>query len=255
MKIRVLGSAGSEMPDHNLPAFLIDGTILMDAGTIGLSLNNSEQWKIKYILLSHAHLDHIKGIPFLLDNIIVTKKKHSVTVMGGREVLRDLRQNVLNDRIWPDFTKIPDSRNPVLMYRDLSPSRPVMINGYTVHCEKVTHAVPAYGYIIEDRNKKAAAYTGDTGPTDLFWKKVGRYNVCCLITEVSFPNSMNKLALISGHLTADLLKKEIRKMASVPPKIYITHVKPQYRKEIKKEIKALRVKNIAILEDEKIIVV
>ena len=30
MKIKVLGSAGSEVPGHNCPAFLIDGKILLE---------------------------------------------------------------------------------------------------------------------------------------------------------------------------------------------------------------------------------
>jgi ribonuclease BN (tRNA processing enzyme) len=31
--------------------------------------------------------------------------------------------------------------------------------------EKVSHAVAAYGYIVEDRDGASVAYTGDTGPT------------------------------------------------------------------------------------------
>ena len=36
MKIKVLGSAGSEVPGHNCPAFLIDGKILLDGVVVGL---------------------------------------------------------------------------------------------------------------------------------------------------------------------------------------------------------------------------
>ena len=70
MRIKVLGSAGSEVPGHNCPAFLIDGKILLDGGTIALSLNIREEHSLGWILLTHAHLDHIKGIPFLLDNLV-----------------------------------------------------------------------------------------------------------------------------------------------------------------------------------------
>ncbi len=255
MKIRVLGSSGSEVPGHNLPAFLIDDEILMDAGTIGLSLTNDQQWKINHILISHSHLDHIKGIPFLLDNIVIRNKKHDITVMSGKDVLSDLKKNVMNDRIWPDFTKIPNKKNPVLKFKAINPNRSVNINGYKVLCEKVTHSVPAYGYIIVGKNGKAVAYTGDTGPTDLFWKKVNGIDLCCLIIEVSFPNRQSKLAIASGHLTASLLKKELKKLETLPSKVYITHAKPQFMKDIKKEVKALGMNNIEILQDNKIITV
>jgi hypothetical protein len=34
MKLRILGSAGAELPDFRPPAFLIDESLLLDAGTI-----------------------------------------------------------------------------------------------------------------------------------------------------------------------------------------------------------------------------
>jgi ribonuclease BN (tRNA processing enzyme) len=255
LKIKVLGSSGSEVPGHNLPAFLIDGEILLDAGTIGLSLTNDQQWKIKHILISHSHLDHIKGIPFLLDNIVIKKKRHSITLMSGKDVLGDLKKNVLNDRIWPDFSKIPNKNNPVLRFSTISPSRSKTIDGLKVYCERVNHSVPAYGYIIVGKNGRAVAYTGDTGPTERLWKKMAKINVTCLIIEVSFPNRMSRLAETSGHLTAKLLKKEISKMETVPSHIYITHAKPQFIKDIRKEIKALNMHNIEILQDNIIITV
>ncbi|MEW6163290.1 MAG: 3',5'-cyclic-nucleotide phosphodiesterase [Nitrospirota bacterium] len=255
MKIRVLGASGSEMPGYNLPAFLIDDKILMDAGNIGFSLSDSEQWRVKYILLTHAHLDHIKGIPFFLDNIIIKNKNHTVTLISGREVLADIKKNVFNNRIWPDFTKIPNIKEPILRFKAINRSHPLNIDGYKVFAEKMNHAVPAYGYIIEGKDRKAIAYTGDTGPTELFWRKVSLHDVRCLVVETSFPNSMSGLASKSGHLTALLLRNEILKMIKMPPMILISHTKPQYISIIKKEIKALRIRNIEILRDGQIITV
>jgi len=253
MKIRVLGASGSEMPGYNLPAFLIDNKILMDAGTIGLSLNDSEQWRIKHILLTHAHIDHIKGLPFFLDNLIIKNKRHTVTLISGREVLEDIKKNIFNDRIWPDFTRIPDRKEPVLRFLTISPSRPLNIDGYRVFAEKMNHAVTDYGYIIEGKDKKAVAYTGDTGPTDLFWRMVSLHNVRCLIIETSLPNSMSELASKSGHLSASMLKKELSKLSTTPPLICISHVKPQFLSLIKKEIKALGFNNARILRDGEVI--
>jgi cAMP phosphodiesterase len=183
----------------------------------------------------------------------VRNKRHSITIISGRDVLSDLKKNVLNDRIWPDFTKIPNKKIPVLKFHTINPSRSMNVNGYRVFCEKVNHSVPAYGYIVVGKNNKAIVYTGDTGPTELLWKKMVKVNLCCLIIEVSFPNRMSKLAQMSGHLTASLLKKEIRKMNNMPSKIYITHAKPQFMKDIRKEIKVLGMNNITILSDNTVI--
>ena len=99
MKIEVLGCSGAEFPGHNPPGFLIDGKILLDAGTIGASLSENAQWKIRHIVVSHAHLDHIRGIPFLADNIIIKNKRHNVTVIGIAPVLKSLKNNLLNNKI------------------------------------------------------------------------------------------------------------------------------------------------------------
>ncbi|HJX73108.1 MAG TPA: 3',5'-cyclic-nucleotide phosphodiesterase [Candidatus Deferrimicrobiaceae bacterium] len=255
MRIKVLGASGSEVPGHNCPAFLVDRTFLLDAGTIGLSLNIREEDSLRQILLTHAHFDHIKGIPFLLDNLVIRNTGNTITVMSGKEVIDDLQKNIFNDRIWPDFTRIPSSERPVLKYRPLSPSHPVDLNGYKVFLQKVHHTVPAYGYVIEKGDGKAFAYTGDTGPTDLFWREMSDHDVQCLIVEVSFPNRLEELSLKSGHLTAALLEKEIAKMSPCPPRIFVMHVKPQYLGEIEKEVHALRHNSVELMKEGEIITI
>lgn len=247
MMIKVLGAAGSEVPGHNSPAFLVDGKMLLDAGTVAKALNIREERALRCILLTHAHLDHIKGIPFLLDNLVSRGSGTTITVMGGKEVLGDLRRHVFNGRIWPDFTKIPSASRPALRYKALSTARSHRVEGYRVAMEKVSHAVAAYGYIVEDRDGASVAYTGDTGPTVRFWKRMEGRDVKALITEASFPNRLEKLALASGHLTPNLLGKEIAKMSPAPAKIYVMHLKPQFEQEIESEIHALGHDNIGFL--------
>lgn len=209
MRLKVIGSSGGEYPGHNPPAFLIDDHILLDAGTISASLNESSQWKIRNILITHAHLDHIKGIPFLADNLLIRNKVHSVNVISISSVLTALKKNLLNNRIWPDFTIISAASRPVLILKAISPGRPFRINGYAITAYKVNHSVHAVGYIIEDGEGKRLLYTGDTGPTDAIWKAAG--NIRYAIIEVSFPNSLKAMAMKTGHLTPELLMKEIKK--------------------------------------------
>lgn len=253
MKIRVIGSSGSELPGHNLPAFLLDDFLLMDAGTIGLVLNKDAQEKISHILITHAHLDHIKGIAFMVDNIAINNFKKQVTVISGRDVLLDMKRNIFNNRIWPDFTAIPGKKNPVMKYKEIKQENCMQIKNYKIYATRVNHTVASYGYIIEDVNGKAVVYTGDTGPTEKLWERMSRHNVKALIIEISFPDSMRDLALKTGHLTPSLLEGEIGKMEKVPERIYITHLKPQYRKDIERGLKKIKRPAIAILNDGTVI--
>lgn len=252
MKIEVLGSSGAQFPGSNLPAFLIDGSILLDAGTIGIALNEDAQWKIRYILLTHAHLDHIIGIPFLLDNIIIKNKRHHVKVISIPGVLRAIKTNLFNNKVWPDFTKIPSPENPVLILEGIRYGRPFKIDSYRITPLKVNHSIPAVGYIIEKGGKRLL-YTGDTGPTSEIWEEAKKGYLDAIIIEVSLPNRMVKNAINIGHLTPGLLAEELRKMAILPRKIFLTHTKPQYLKEIKEEIAKLRINDIEMLSDRMII--
>jgi ribonuclease BN (tRNA processing enzyme) len=253
MKIKVLGCAGSEVPGHNCPAFLVDGKILLDAGTVALALNIREERGLRRIFVTHAHLDHIKGIPFLLDNLVSRNSRKTITVHGARDVLGDLKKNIFNGRIWPDFTRIPSPDRPSMRYGTIGTVRPFKIDGYTVTMEKVHHTVPAYGYIVRDAGGTAIAYTGDTGPTERFWKRMAAYDVKVLIVETSFPNRMEKVSLASRHLTPALLGKEIAKMRRPPRWIRIVHRKPQFLQEIEEEVRALGFDNIEFLQDGQVL--
>jgi ribonuclease BN (tRNA processing enzyme) len=107
--------------------------------------------------------------------------------------------------------------------------------------------------LVEDRLKKRFFYSGDTGPTEETWAKIGNSQIHCLIIEVSFPDTMKDTALMTGHLTAGLLKEEISKIMPLPSRICITHTKPQYSKVIRNELKRLKLKNMSILRDGEII--
>ncbi|HXX80823.1 MAG TPA: 3',5'-cyclic-nucleotide phosphodiesterase [Thermodesulfovibrionales bacterium] len=253
MKIKVLGCSGAEFPRHNTPGFLLDKEILFDAGSLTNALSEDAQLKLHTIFITHAHLDHIKGIPFLADNLISRDKGHKVTIMSIPPVIKIIRENLFNGNVWPDFTILPDPCNGVLKYTRLKEGKPVSITNYRITPYRVNHSVPATGYLVEDRHKRRFFYSGDTGPTEGTWTKIGNTQIHCLIIEVSFPDKMKDTALLTGHLTAGLLKEEISKIRFMPERIYITHTKPQYSEIIRNELKGLKMKNVSILRDGEII--
>lgn len=249
MKIKVLGCSGAKFPGHNVPGFLLNNEIVFDAGSLTGVLNEKAQLKIKNIFITHAHLDHIRGIPFLADNIIVRNMNHRVNIFSIPPVLKTIKRHLFNSSVWPDFTIIPHPDDAILNLIKLKAGESLNLDDYLVTPYEVNHTVPAVGYLVEDKKKRRFFYTGDTGPSHDTWEKIGDKQIHCLIIDVSFPNSMKGMAIRTGHLTPGLLKEELLKIRCKPENIYITHIKPQYLKAIKEELKKLRIKNLMILKD------
>jgi ribonuclease BN (tRNA processing enzyme) len=248
MKLRVLGTAGAELPNFRPTALLIDDAVLLDAGTVGAVLNSDEELFLKAILISHAHHDHILGIPALAENLAIKNTKNPLVLVSTKEILSLLSRHVFNNIIWPDFTKIP-SIAPVLQYSEITLEKIMEVHGYSIEAVPVDHSVPAIGYILR-KDGRALLYTGDTGPTRRIWGKAE--NITSLIVEVSFPNKMEQMALQTGHLTPFLMKKELEKMKKIPPAIFVTHFKPQFHEEIKAEVAGMNLENVVLLEEGKI---
>lgn len=249
MRLKVLGCSGAELPGHNPTSFLVNQTVAIDAGSITSILTEKQQWRIEKIFITHAHLDHIKGIPFLADNIIMKKPDHKVEVLSIRPVIQALKDNLLNSSIWPDFTVIPHPNDGMIKLSFIKEGTPVPVGDLTITAIKVNHSVPAVGYLVESSEARTLFFTGDTGPTDHTWKMLRGKKINALIIEVSFPNNMKEMALLTGHLTAELMSIELKKMAPPPERIYVTHPKPQLLSKIKRELAGLRMKNLSMLKE------
>jgi ribonuclease BN (tRNA processing enzyme) len=245
MKLRVLGNAGAELSNFRPTALLIDDTVLLDAGTIGAALNSDEQLLLQAILISHAHHDHILGIPALAEHLAIQNTRTPLALVSTKKILSSVSRHVFNDVIWPDFTRIPLT-SPVLRYLEVTLNKTMELNGYSIEAVPVDHAVPAVGYILR-KDSRALLYTGDTGPTKRIWGKAT--NITSLIVEVSFPNRMKDIALQTGHLTPFLMNQELKKMKKIPPAIYVTHFKPQFHEEIKAEVEGMDLENVVLLEE------
>jgi len=246
MELRVLGSAGAEFPDFRPPAFLIDGRLLLDAGTIGSVLTEEEQWRLQDIFITHSHLDHIRALPALADNIIIKNLRHTVRIFSIPEVISAMREHLFNNIIWPDFSVIPTPDCPVISLESIDTGVDYTVSGYRIRAIPVNHTVPAVGYRVS-HGSTTLVYTGDTGPTEEIWQHV---NGCdALIVEVSFPNVMESLALLTKHLTCSLLAAELEKIDELPKRIFITHPKPQYYDIIRMELECLGLKEIELLHD------
>lgn len=248
MKVRVLGGHGGLAKGFAATSFLIDEKLLIDAGAVASTLSIEDQLKIDHILISHCHLDHTKDLAFLCDNCFGLKDK-PFYVHTHKTVKEIIKKHLLNDVIWPDFTKLPNESQPTMTILEKTPEEKFQCGEYSIIPVPVNHQFDAMGFIVE-KNGESILFTLDTGPTERIWEVSSKIkNLKAIFTEVSFPNRMQNVADISQHLTTKTLNAEIPKMPKDIP-IILTHLKPNYQDEIMEEINALKNSRIRILEND-----
>jgi ribonuclease BN (tRNA processing enzyme) len=240
VRIRILGCHGGELPDCKTTCFLIDERIAFDAGALTASLGLELLAQVDHIILSHSHFDHVKDLPLLADLMVGLRKK-PVTVHASLECTQTLRNCMFNDRLWPDFTRIPNARNPVIKFEPFRVGSRFKVGKYAVRSVLVSHPVESCGFVISDR-RSAVAISGDTGPTDSLWTLVNQtQNLKALVLETSFPNRLQALADISGHLTPQTLRGELAKFKRNGAAVLLYHLKPAFLRQLKKELGPLPV--------------
>jgi cAMP phosphodiesterase len=222
---------------------------MVDAGTLASSLTLKEQKRIKHILLSHLHLDHVKGIPPLVDNVSGLVD-HQIMIASLPSVLAGLQRHVFNDLVFPNFFTIPGSQYAILRAEELQPKQEMRLPGRVrVTPILVNHTVETVGFIIQD-DDVAWIYSGDTYLTEDIWKEAARIpNLKGVFIEVSFPDSMMDIAIRSKHLTPTLLAQEYRKIGKPDLPLYVYHMKPAVRDQIIQEISQLDIPHVVILEE------
>jgi ribonuclease BN (tRNA processing enzyme) len=225
MRLRVLGCSGGIGGRHlRTTSFLVDGDILVDAGTGVGDLTLAELSQIDHIFVTHSHLDHVASIPFLVDTVGGMRTR-PVDVYAQRPTIEILKNHLFNWAIWPDFTEIPSAEAPFLRYRPIEVGEPVTLAGRTITAIPARHTVPAVGYHL-DSGAASLVFTGDTAPNDALWRVVNRIaNLKFLIIETAFSNKERHLAEISRHLCPMTLADELKKLER-NAEIYITHLKP-----------------------------
>src|SRR5262245_981567 len=136
MLFEVLGCHGGSVPNRRLPAFLINGHLLLEAGSVTAALPLGAQAGIEHVLLSHAHLDHTVGLAFLADNIQSAQsaagRSMPITAASLGPVIDDLRTHCFNTRLWPDFTRLPSVEEPVLRLQTLRENEVIEFGDLTI---------------------------------------------------------------------------------------------------------------------------
>ncbi len=237
MDVRVLGCSGGVGTGKGTTSLLVDDDMLVDAGTGVAQLAIDELSRLRHIFLTHSHLDHIAYLPLLGDTVFGFIPE-TITVYGLAETLEALRRHIFNDVIWPDFTRIPNSHEPVFRFRPLQPGERVQIGARSVQAIPVDHTVPCLGYRVEGRGG-AFAISGDTTCNDTFWQALNAHSrLDLLLVETAFSNKEEQLARTTRHYSPSLLARDLDKLRH-DPRIYIIHAKPGEESAILRECREL----------------
>ena len=234
MRIKVLGAHNSESKQTSSMCLLVDDILALDAGGLTSNLSFDEQMKIKAVLLTHHHYDHIRDIPTFSMNRYM--RKNPFYIFTHQTVVDKLKQYLLNNDIYIEFHKRPEE-DPTIKFNILSPYVTTTFEGYSFLAIPLPHSIPAMGYQITSPDGKTIFYSGDTGNNLAeVWDKI---NPQLLFIEVTTSNKWVGFVRNGGHLTPGLLEEELksfRKVRGYLPEVVAIHINPTDEDEIKKEL-------------------
>lgn len=237
MKLTVLGCSGGIGSGRHTTCFLLDDDILIDAGTGITRLSLDQLEKINHVFLTHSHLDHVLGLPLLLD-AVGDRRGKPVTVHALPETLEILSEHLFNWRLWPDFREIPDADHPWVKFSALPLGSSITLGTRTLTTLPAHHVVPACGYRITGKSA-SLVFTGDTTSSDALIHALNDMdNLSNLIIETSFENDLRDIAVASQHHWPDSLAQELKRLKT-KPRIWITHLKPGNEDAIVAELRQL----------------
>jgi ribonuclease BN (tRNA processing enzyme) len=247
MKIEVLGCYGNVTGSYRATSFLVNDSLLLDAGTVTEVLDDERIKKIAHVVISHTHVDHVKGLFPLVDELVMMGKEYRLELMSVGKVMEIISSNLFNNLVWPDFTVIPSENHAILSLRTIDLEQFTALGSVTIKPILMTHTVYTVGYVVKE-GARGFMFTADTGPTERFWEVAKEEKgIEFIIADVSFPNRLENLARISGHMTTAILEERLTAYGLSDMPVYITHIKPLFMKEIEEEVASVKVKNLKLL--------
>ena len=255
MRIQLLPSTfdgqGMATLEQRLTCFLIDDCVAVDAGSIAIALTNEQRAKVRDIIVTHPHLDHIASLPIFIDDLYPTLKE-PMRVYATEEVIGLLERDVFNWNVYPRFSDLKNDYGPVMEYVPIQVGQWFSVAHLNVMAVPVNHIVPTIGLVVSD-GERSVAFSSDTAETDDFWKLLNEMkDLDVLLIESSFPDRMAKLAQVSRHFTPASLNNELKKLNHNGMDIMAVHLKPTYREEIIEQLRALNIPRLRVMEPGKV---
>lgn len=216
MKLILLGTTGYHPNDRRETAcFMIPELgIILDAGT---AMYRVREWIATTeldIFLSHAHLDHVVGLTYLLD-VLQDKPVDRVTIHGAQDKLQAVQDHVFAKPIFPVF--------PPCEFRPLNGDVALPGDG-RLSFFPLEHPGGSLGFRLDWPDRSLAYVTDTTASVEADYVQRIR-GVDLLLHECYLPDSMRDWAVKTGHSHTTAVAEVARK-AGVR-RLVLVHLNPQ----------------------------
>jgi cAMP phosphodiesterase len=252
MKLQLLPSTfdenGMASPRQHLSCFVVDDCVAIDAGSLAMAASATQKKQIRDVVLTHAHLDHIAGLPLFIDDLF-SGLDAPVRVHAAPEIIETLERDIFNWEIYPRFSELENANGTAVMkYQPFAVGEEFSVKHLRLKAVRVNHKVSTVGFVVSD-NRMKFAVSGDTAETDEFWRVLNaEANLSALLVECALPNELEELARAAHHLTPRMLKQELEKFKREECSIYVVNIKPMYRDRVVRQIGELEIENLQIFE-------
>jgi ribonuclease BN (tRNA processing enzyme) len=251
VKIKLLPSTidpeGRASPEQRLSCFVVDGRVCIDAGSIAIGLCAEERARVRDVIVTHPHMDHVATLPIFIDDLFGFLEE-PVRVHATEVVCGLLERDVFNGTVYPPFQHFDNGRTRVMEFVHIREGAEFRVAHLKVQAVAVNHIVPTVGLVLSD-GERTVGFSSDTSATEEFWRVLNREpRLDALLIEASFPNSLKRLAETSGHLTPEALGAELRKLDHHDLDILAMHLKPSFRQQLIAELAALGVPRLVAME-------
>ncbi len=232
-RVTALGVAGAPAPQRLTTSFRLGKRTVLDTGAAAHGLTVPERAQLDTILLSHAHLDHTLGIPFLL-------AEAEFTIYGAAEALDAVRENLLDGRTWPNL----EAR---AVWNVVAPGDSFAVHEFDIEVGPADHTVPCLSYAIGHGDHKLVVI-GDTRYSDkvVAWAAAQKPDAC--VVEVSYPDAMRDISQLYGHQSPSHLRGW-REALGAECHLYVTHIKPKHEVAVRAECVAQGDPHLVLLQD------
>jgi ribonuclease Z len=227
MKLVLLGTGGYYPTPQRQTAcvMLPEIGVVLDAGTGMYRLGDHLQSDRLDIFLTHAHLDHITGLTYLI-NILPPDVLAQTTIHGDAEKLNAIREHLFADAIFPVA--------PTFKFKPLSGPHPLPLSGTLTHFP-LAHPGGSIGFRLDWPDRSLAYVTDTTATANAPYADAIR-GVDLLLHEAYFVDDPQNLAATTGH---SCLSSVAQLAADVKPgKLVLVHLDP--RTEIDAEVQLSR---------------
>lgn len=219
MKLHCLGTAGYHPSErrHTSCYAVPQVGLVLDAGTGMFRLPGLIATDHLDIVLSHAHLDHVVGLTFLLD-ILHQRPVNRVSVWGDPEKLEAIRTHLFSELIFP---VLPD-----LQWRPVTPGEPqTTAGGAILKACSLEHPGGSQGYRVEfPQQRRSLAYITDTtaSPQAAYVDTIGQVDL--LMHECNFRDPDQRWAERTGHSWSTAVAELAGRVQA--GQLLLTHINP-----------------------------